>query len=112
VSARLEEVGAQRTSIRDKEGKDRAQSQLDEAQARLDDAHDQLEKARVELDEGWDEGSHYGGGTIHVDVEKGWFELPYDEFLQNVLKLAAATHYGFTLEDLKEKEGLKEFFGF
>jgi hypothetical protein len=66
----------------------------------------------AELDEGWDEGSHYGGGTIHVDVEKGWFELPYDEFLQNVLKLAAATHYGFTLEDLKEKEGLKEFFGF
>ena len=26
--------------------------------------------------------------------------------------LAAATHYGFTVDDLKERKGLKEFFGF
>ena len=53
VSARLEEVGAQRASIRDKEGRDKVQSQLDEAQAKLDDAQEQLQKARAELDEGW-----------------------------------------------------------
>ena len=53
VSARLEEVGVQRASIRDKEGKDKAQSKLDEAQAKLDDAQEQLRKARAELDEGW-----------------------------------------------------------
>ena len=53
VSARLEEVGVQRASIRDKEGKDKVRSQLDDAQAKLDDAHGQLEKARADLDEGW-----------------------------------------------------------
>ena len=53
VSARLEEMGVQRASIRDKAGKDKVQSQLDEAQAKLDDAREQLQKARTELDEGW-----------------------------------------------------------
>ena len=53
VSARLEKVGVQRASIRDKEGKDKAQSQLDDAQAELDSAQAQLQKARAELDEGW-----------------------------------------------------------
>ena len=66
----------------------------------------------AELDEAWDEGSHYGGGTIDVDIPKDWFALSYDEFLERVITLAAATHYGFTVDDLKEREGLKEFFGF
>lgn len=66
----------------------------------------------AELDEAWDEGSHYGGGTIRVDIPKEWFDLSYEEFLQRVVTLAAAKHYGFTPDDLKEKEGLKEFFGF
>ena len=66
----------------------------------------------AELDEAWNEGSHYGGGTIDVDIPKDWFALSYDEFLERVITLAAATHYGFTVDDLKDKEGLKEFFGF
>ena len=66
----------------------------------------------AELDEAWDEGSHYGGGTINVDIPKEWFALSYDEFLELVITLAAATHYGFTIDDLKEKKGLKEFLGF
>ena len=66
----------------------------------------------AELDEAWDEGSHYGGGTIDVDIPKEWFALSYDDFLEHVITLAAATHYGFTVDDLKDKEGLKEFFGF
>ena len=66
----------------------------------------------AELDEAWDEGSHYGGGTIDVDIPKEWFDLSYDDFLEHVITLAAATHYGFTVNDLKDKEGLKEFFGF
>ena len=41
----------------------------------------------AEFDEAWNEGSRYGGGT-------------------------AAKHYGFTVNDLKEKRGLKQFFGF
>ena len=66
----------------------------------------------AELDEAWDEGSHYGGGTINVDIPKEWFALSYDEFLERVITLAGAKHYGFTVDDLKDKEGLKEFFGF
>ena len=66
----------------------------------------------AELDEAWDEGSHYGGGTINVDIPKEWFALSYDDFLEHVITLAGAKHYGFTVDDLKEKEGLKEFFGF
>ena len=64
VSARLEEVGARRASIRNDEVKGKAQSQLDEAQAKLDDAQAQLDKARAELDEGWsklDEGDRQIG---------------------------------------------------
>ena len=38
--------------------------------------------------------------------------LSYDEFLERVITLASAKHYGFTPDDLKEKKGLKEFFGF
>jgi hypothetical protein len=66
----------------------------------------------AELDEAWDEGSHYGGGTINVSIPKEWFDLSYDEFLERVITLASAKHYGFTTDDLKEKEGLEEFFGF
>ena len=66
----------------------------------------------AELDEAWDGGSHYDGGTIRVEIPEEWLELPYDVFLQHVVTLAAASHYGFTPDDLKEKEGLKYFFGF
>ena len=67
----------------------------------------------AELDEAWWwGGGHNDGGTIHTEIPEEWFELPYDEFLENVVCLAAASHYGFTAEMLKEKEGLKEFFGF
>ena len=43
---------------------------------------------------------------------EGLFILSYDDFLEHVITLTAATHYGFTVDDLKEREGLKEFFGF
>ena len=66
----------------------------------------------AELDEAWDEGSHYGGGTIDVAIPKEWFALSYNDFLEHVITLASAKHYGFTVDDLKGKEGLKEFFGF
>ncbi len=66
----------------------------------------------AELDEAWNEGSHYGGGTIDVDIPKEWFALSYDDFLEHIITLAGAKHYGFTVDDLKDKEGLKEFFGF
>ena len=45
-------------------------------------------------------------------MHKEWFALSYDDFLGHVITLAAAKHYGFTVDDLKEREGLKEFFGF
>ncbi len=66
----------------------------------------------AELDEAWNEGSHNGGGTICVDIPPKWFSLPYHEFLERVVTLAAARHYGFTTDDLKERDGLKAFFGF
>ena len=78
-----------------------------------DDGEDQSSGTyEAELDEAWDEGSHYGGGTIDVDIPKEWFALSYDDFLEHVITLAGAKHYGFTVDDLKDKEGLKEFFGF
>ncbi|MBR6400202.1 MAG: hypothetical protein IKS17_03120 [Firmicutes bacterium] len=67
----------------------------------------------AELDEAWWwGGGHNDGGTIRREIPEEWFELPYDEFLSNVVTLAAAAHYGFTPEMLKEKKGLKSFFGF
>ena len=41
----------------------------------------------AELDEAWDEGSHYGGGTINVAIPKEWLDLTYDEFLERVITL-------------------------
>ena len=67
----------------------------------------------AELDEAWWwGGGHNDGGTIHTAIPDEWFELPYDEFLENVVRLSSAAHYGFTPEDLKGKKGLKNFFGF
>lgn len=68
---------------------------------------------QAELDEAWWwGGGHNDGGTIRREIPEEWFELPYDEFLSNVVTLSAASHYGFTATMLKTKEGLKEFFGF
>ena len=65
------------------------------------------------LDEAWWwGGSHDDGGTMHREIPEEWFELSYDEFLEHVVTLAAAAHYGFTPEILKNRKGLKEFFGF
>ena len=67
----------------------------------------------AELDEAWWwGGGHNDGGTIRAEIPEEWFELPYEEFLSNVVTLAAAAHYGFTPEILMEREGLKEFFEF
>ena len=67
----------------------------------------------AELDEAWWwGGGHNDGGTIRRIIPEEWFELPYDEFLERVVTLSAAAHYGFTPEMLKQKAGLKEFFGF
>lgn len=65
------------------------------------------------LDEAWWwGGGHNDGGTIHVDIPEEWFNLPYEEFLKNVVTLSAASHYQFTAEDLLKRQGLKEFFGY
>lgn len=67
----------------------------------------------AELDEAWWwGGSHTDGGTLYRDIYDTWQDLPYDEFLENVITVAAAKHYLFTVEDLKACEGLKEFFGY
>ena len=66
----------------------------------------------AELDEAWNEGSHNGGGTIRVEVPEAWLDLPWEDFTERLVTLAAAAHYGFTPEDLREKAGLKAFFGF
>ena len=66
----------------------------------------------AELDEAWDEGSHYGGGAIRVEVPEEWLDLPWEDFLERLVTLSAASRYGFTPEDLRERAGLKAFFGF
>lgn len=67
----------------------------------------------AELDEAWWwGGGHNDGGTMHNMIPEKWFGLPYKQFLENVVTLSAAAHYGFTAEALRRKKGLKEFFGF
>ena len=68
---------------------------------------------QAELDEAWWwGGGHNDGGTIRTPVPEEWFALDYDAFLDRVVTLSAAAHYGFTADELKQKAGLKEFFGF
>ena len=70
-------------------------------------------KYEAELDEAWYGGyGHHDGGTICTEIPGEWFALPYDDFLERVITLSGASRFGFTAEGLKEKEGLKEFFGF
>ena len=67
----------------------------------------------AELDEAWWwGGGHNDGGTIHTAIPEEWFTLPYEEFLEHVVGLSSAAHYGFTAKELKSKKGLKKFFGF
>lgn len=54
--------------------------------------------------------SHCGGGVIHRTIPQDYFDLQYDEFLEKVIALAGARKYNFTIDDLKDKEGLEEFF--
>ena len=68
---------------------------------------------QAELDESWWwGGSHNDGGTIRTPVPEEWFRLCFDEFLENLVRLSAAAHYGFTPDELREREGLREFFGY
>ena len=67
----------------------------------------------AELDDAWWwGGGHNDGGTIRTPIPEEWFALGYDAFLERVVTLSAAAHYGFTPDELKEKAGLREFFGF
>ena len=66
----------------------------------------------AELDEAWNEGGHYGGGSIRTEVPEAWLDLPWEDFLARLVTLSDASRYGFTPEDLRSKAGLKEFFGF
>ena len=43
----------------------------------------------AELDEAWWwGGGHNDGGTIHTAIPEEWFDMPYDEFLKNLVTLA------------------------
>ena len=65
------------------------------------------------LDESWwCGGGHNEGGTIRTEIPEEWFELSYDEFLEKVVTLSSAAHYGFTPKELKAKRRLKKFLGF
>ena len=67
----------------------------------------------AELDEAWWwGGGHNDGGTIRTESPEELLDLPYEEFLKEVVYYSSASHYGFTPDILKEKKGLKEFFGF
>ena len=67
---------------------------------------------RAELDEAWWwGGGHNDGGTIRTPIPEEWFSLPWKEFLDKVVDLSSARHYGFDAEHLKDRKGLKEFFG-
>ncbi|MBR0136660.1 MAG: hypothetical protein IJM18_10690 [Clostridia bacterium] len=68
---------------------------------------------QAELDESWWwGGGHNDGGTIRTPIPEEWHALSYDDFLERVVGLSSAAHYGFDAEELKAHKGLKEFFGF
>ena len=52
------------------------------------------------------------GGSRTFFIPPAFFDGTYEEFLDRVVTLSSAAHYGFTAEELYQKEGLKEFFGF
>ena len=57
---------------------------------------------QAELDEAWWwGGGHNDGGTIRREIPEEWLDLPYDDFLKEVIGVASAAHYGFTPELLK-----------
>lgn len=64
------------------------------------------------LDEAFPEGSHYGGGIVKEVIPDQWFDLPYEEFLQKVYELNYVKEYNFSLNDLKNRDDLKDFFGY
>lgn len=67
----------------------------------------------VQLEENWWwGGGHNDGGTIHMEIPEEYFNLSYDEFLEKVVTIGRAAHYGFDADYLRNKEGLREFFGF
>ena len=65
------------------------------------------------LEESWYQGgSHNDGGTVSEPIPEEWFNLQYDGFLENLVTLASASRYGFSADVLKNRKGMKEFFGF
>ena len=65
------------------------------------------------LEESWYQGgSHNDGGTVSEPIPEEWFKLQYDGFLENLVTLASASRYGFSADVLKNRKGMKEFFGF
>jgi hypothetical protein len=67
----------------------------------------------AELDEAWSwGGGHNEGGTICNKIPEEWFKLSFEEFLEKLITLSSAAHYGFTADELKKIEGLKGFFEF
>ncbi len=67
---------------------------------------------QAELDEAWWwGGGHNDGGTIRTPIPEEWFSLPWEEFLDKVVGLSSARHYGFDAAQLRDREGLRAFFG-
>ena len=66
----------------------------------------------AELDEAWNEGGHNGGGTLRAEVPEAWLDLGWEELAERLVTLAGAARFGFTPEELREKKGLREFFGY
>ena len=68
---------------------------------------------QAELEEAYNwGGGHDMGGTIRSDIPQEWFSLSYNSFLEKVVSLSYASRYGFTADDLKQFDGLREFFGY
>jgi hypothetical protein len=65
------------------------------------------------LEESWYRGgSHNDGGTVSEQIPEAWFNYQYDDFLEKIVTLSTASRYGFRTALLKNRNGLKVFFGF
>lgn len=68
---------------------------------------------QMELETSWTYGgSHSESEMVETPIPKEWFALTYDEFVDKIITLGEAQIFGFTVEDIKKAEELKEFLGF
>lgn len=65
-----------------------------------------------EFQEGWFAGSHWDGGTLNTELPQEWFELTWEQFLDNFIEKYPPKSYFITRTELECNLALRKFLGF